>query len=148
MTTFNFSKQHLDNVLGMKENTLIRKLTGQLNWVASQTRPDLSFDAFYLSTKLNKATYRDALDANKATKRAISRIPRLKFSRLGKIEDLHLELFPDASLGNVEEAFKTKSMMGYFVYLANKKGEISPLHWKSKVIDKVAQISYLQKPWL
>ena len=29
-------------------------------------------------------------------------------------------------------------MMGYFVCLSNKERQINPLHWKSKLIDKVA----------
>ena len=55
----------------------------------------------------------------------------LKFSRLGDIKDLHLEMFADASLGNVEEGMHTKSAMGYFIYLANNALDVSPLHWKS-----------------
>merc|ERR1712082_497958 len=50
-----------------------------------------------------------------------------------------MEVFADASLGNVEENMETKSMMGYFIALSNKNQNISSLHWKSKVIDKVAQ---------
>ena len=53
--------------------------------------------------------------------------------------DLHIELFADASLGNVEEGLHTKSGMGYFICLSNKKLDVSPLHWKSCVIDKVAE---------
>ena len=121
-----------------KENSLVRRLTGQLSWISSQTRPDLSFEAFHLSTKLSKATHRDALDANKAAKKAMNRNPKLIFGKLGKISNLHIELFPDAALGNVEENLKTKSMMGYFICLSNDSFQISPLHWKSKVIEKVA----------
>ena len=29
--------------------------------------------------------------------------------------------------------------MGYFIALANEDMEVSPLHWKSKVIEKVAE---------
>ena len=47
--------------------------------------------------------------------------------------------FSDASLGNVEEGLQTKSGMGYFICLANKHLDISPLHWKSCVIDKVIE---------
>jgi hypothetical protein len=63
----------------------------------------------------------------------------LKFSSLGKINDLHLELFADASLGNVEAGVHTKSGMEYFICLANENLEMSPLHWKSFVIDKVGE---------
>ena len=70
----------------------------------------------------------------KAFKRNVS----LKFGHLGEITNLHFELFPDASLGNMEENLLTKSMMGYFVCLANDESRMSPLNWKSKALDKVA----------
>ena len=72
---------------------------------------------------------------NKAKKNEVS----LKFQKLGNIKDLHLEVFADASLGNVEEDGYTKSMMGYFIVLSDSQGKFNPIHWKSKVIDKVAQ---------
>ena len=95
-------------------------------------------NSFLLSTKLNKAKYREAIDSLKATQKAKEKCVELKFSYLGNIQDLHMELYPDASLGNIEENLQTKSMMGYFLCLSNDKSKISPLNWKSKVIDKVA----------
>ena len=55
------------------------------------------------------------------------------------MEDLHIEIFSGASLGNVESGMHTKSAMGYFICLANRNLDISPLHWKSCVIEKVAE---------
>ena len=104
----------------MKINKL-EKTTGQLSWLASQTRPDLSYDAFHLSTRLNKATYRDALEASKATKKALNNSVRLKFSRLGNIEDLKLEIYPVASLGNAESNLLTCMMVFLFVYPTMKQ---------------------------
>ena len=112
MEFYNFTHQHYDNILGRKENKFVRRATGQLNWVSSQTRPDLSFDSFLLSTKLNKANYRDAVDSQKATQKAKQRSVKLKFSYLGQLENLHIELYPDASLGNIDENLMTKSIMG------------------------------------
>ena len=94
---YHYTDQHFDNVLNRKENKFVRSTTGQLNWLASQTRPDLSFDAFLLSTRLNRATYRDAIDSQKATKKVLSIRVTLKFGHLGKIENFQLELFPEAS---------------------------------------------------
>ena len=52
------SKKFPDKKLNHKtENHYLRRFAGQLNWLASQTRPDLAYDAFILSTCLNKATY-------------------------------------------------------------------------------------------
>ena len=62
----------------------------------------------------------------------------VKFGDLRKIKKMHFKLFPDASLGNVERNLSTKSLMGYFVCVANNESNIIPLNWKSKVLDKVA----------
>ena len=88
---------------------------------------------------LNRAKLRDGKHANKVVKKEKQEKVQLKFSHLGNIEDLHLELFADASLGNVEAGLHTKSGMGYIICLANKNLDISPLQWKSCVIDKVAE---------
>ena len=139
LTMNEFSSNEPDHILEKNENRMVRKSQGQLSWLATQTRPDLSFDAFNLSTKLNRATLRDGKLANKVVKKAKQEKVQLKFSSLGNINDLHLELFADASLGNVEAGVHTKSGMGYFICLANKNLKMSPLHWKSCVIDKVAE---------
>ena len=70
MEFYNFTHQHSDNILNRKENRYVRKTTGQLSWASSQICPDLSFDSFLLSTKLNKAKYREAIDSLKATQKA------------------------------------------------------------------------------
>ena len=60
MQLFNYETQNPDNFLNSQENSLLRKTTGQLSWIASQTRPDVSYDAFYLSTILNYSRNRHA----------------------------------------------------------------------------------------
>ena len=47
-------------------------LIGQLGWVASQTRPDLSFDVCDLSRKVKHTAVNDLLRANKVLKKAKS----------------------------------------------------------------------------
>ena len=92
-----------------------------------------------MSTVLNRATARDIKVCNKIIKKVKQNDVVLKFTRLGNIDELHLEMFADASLGNVEQGIHTKSGMGYIITLANKNMDASPLHWKLCVIDKVAE---------
>ena len=134
-----YSAEHPEEHLGPDDNRLIRKTQGKLSWLSSQTRPDISFDSFHLSTVLNKAKLRHAKIANKTVKKVKQEEVALHFTKLGKLEDLHLEVFSDVSLGNVETGVHTKSAMGYFICLSNRSLDISPLHWKSCVIEKVAE---------
>ena len=120
-----------------EKNQSLRKSTGQLNWVSSQTRPDLAYDAFKLSTCLNKAKYKDAKYSSKVLLKSKYENVKLKFSHLSNWKKLHLELYVDAALGNIEEDNKSKSMMGFLIALCDEEGNFNPIHWKSKVIDRV-----------
>ena len=128
METFNYSGKDNDKYVNKHENKSIRKSVGQLAWAATQTRPDIAFDALNLSMYLNKATLCHAKDANKAVKKAKATSVKIKFSHLGDWKKLHLEVFADAALGNAEKDLQTKSVMGYFVGLANDNLDVSPLH--------------------
>ena len=134
-----YATEEPNKLLDKDENRMIRKTQGQLSWLSTQTRPDISFDSFQLSTLLNRATQKDGKLANKIIKKVKQKNVELKFKRLGNIKDLHVEFFSDASLGNIEEGIQVKSGMGYFICLANENLDISPLHWKSCVIDKVTE---------
>ena len=135
-----FSQQNPNDILGESENRLIRQTVGQLSWLSTQTRPDLAFDSLNLSTKLSQACYEDAKESNKVLKKAKKNKISINFQKLGnKIEDIRIKVFADASLGNIENNQLTKSTMGYFIALCNKADEFNPIHWKSRVIDKVAQ---------
>ena len=98
----------------------------------------MAYDALSLSVCLNKATLKNAKYSKKVVKRVKDEQYKIKFSQLGNLKDLHLQVFADASLGNIELNSETKSVMGSFICLSNNKNVISPLTWKSKVIDKVA----------
>ena len=52
---------------------------------------------------------------------------------------MKLQVYADAAYGNVEQDSETKSVMGHIVFLSNEKDEINPIHWKTKVIERVAE---------
>ena len=121
-------------VLNVSEQREYRGICGQLNWVASQTRPDLSFEVCRLSTSLNGATIDDLLQANKATRKCRQRSVSIIFPRLQK--PLHLAAFCDASYANLKDG---SSQAGMIVFLKGKNGKISPLSWSSRKIKRVCR---------
>ena len=135
MNVFQYSNQNPDNTLSKEDDKSIRKITGQLLWAS---RPDLAFDALSLSTILNKANYRNAKRSRKCVLNAKENRLQIKFSHLGDIRKLHLQIYADASLGTLEDNLETKSVMGSLICLSNQSLKINPLNWKSKMIDKVA----------
>ena len=64
------------------------------------TRPDLSYDLNVLSGEVSKATVNTAKELNKLVTKAKQSKNVLRFSKLGKIEDLVVKVYTDASYGN------------------------------------------------
>ena len=120
--------------LNPDEQREYRGLCGQLNWVASQTRPDLSFEVCRLSTSLNGATVDDMIQANKTARKCRQRSVSIRFPQLQK--PLHLTAFCDASYANLKDG---SSQGGMIVFLKGKNGKISPLSWTSRKIKRVCR---------
>ena len=113
-------------------------MTGQLNWAAENTRPDIAFDTRELATKNKDATYQDLHSANTVLKKAqLEKDVTLKYPILGKVEDLKVVAYTDSSYRNAEN--KEKSVGGRFIGLVSQTGVCAPLAWKSKTIQQVCK---------
>ena len=119
--------------LSKAELKLFRKYVGKINWLAENTRPDLSIWALNLSKQSSKATIGDLKKLNNIIKRIGSRQSRVKFAKIGQKEDLVLHAVGDAS-------FKSDgpSIGGRLIMLGNRHNDmVSPLFWKCKQIQHV-----------
>ena len=132
------TSQRLDE-LNPKEQTLYRKIVGQLNWAVQGSRPDLAFEMVDMSTKLNKATVGDLV-------RAIKTIGRLKEIRsiqlypcLGgnEADDWEVFVFTDAALGNLNDG--KGSVGAYIIWLKDRNGNCCPIAWQAKKIKRVVR---------
>ena len=63
---FDKRNRNSDEPLSTEESRELKTVAGQLSWVASQTRLDLSFDALELNIMKNKLTMEQVSRANKA----------------------------------------------------------------------------------
>ena len=93
-----------------------RALVGQLNWLSTQTRPDVSFDVCELSTVLNAATVDDVLRVNKVVKKVKQRRVTLQFQPLDCADGFTIECYSDASFGNLP---KGGSQGGFVIFLVD-----------------------------
>ena len=108
---------HEDEALTKDEFRSYRALTGQLNWAAENTRPDIAFDVRFLATRNKSAQINDIKSANKILRRAQFEDVRIKYSKLGSWKNLKLVSYTDSSFKNSED--KVKSGGGRVSFLVN-----------------------------
>ena len=112
---------------------LFRKYVGKLNWLAENTRPDLAIWSLNLSKQNAKATIGDLKRVNQIVKKVRCRQSRVKFSMVGRKEDLVIHAVGDASY-----KCDAPSIGGNLLMLGNKNTtRVSPLYWKTKQIKNV-----------
>ena len=121
--------------LDKTEHEELHSLTGQLNWVASQSRPDIAYDICELSTSLKPATVKNILDANKGVKKLKSDSLVLKFYSINE-ENVKIFVYSDSSFGNLLDG---SSQGGYTILLADDKGHFLTLTWQSKKIRRIVR---------
>ena len=133
---FDKRNRNSDESLSTEESRELKEVAGQLSWVVSQTRPDLSFDALELNIMKNKLTVEQVSRANKAIPMLKRSKTDLVYPRLDSFNQFQLKAFSDASWGNLPN--KVSSARGHLIFLS--VGEtICPLSWISnKVRGKVS----------
>ena len=105
----------------------MRSKIGQLLWISSQTRPDISYSTCQLATRLKSGTVKDLLEANKVIPQLKSYCLQLRYVKLGK--DLKIIVFTDGAHGNLVDG---GSQGGYFVFLVGENGKCALISWQSK----------------
>ena len=111
-----------------------RALVGQLNWVATHTRPDIAFETCELSVSLKKGTMTDLIRLNKLVERVKKESINLFFPQLKCLRKCTLECFTDASFRNLPNE---ESQGGLIIFLRDETGKRCPIFWQSRKIDRV-----------
>ena len=75
----------------------LKSLVGQLNWTATQTRPDLNYEVLELSITKNHPQVDHLLRANKAVRKLKREENSILYARLGSFEDMEVNIYCDAS---------------------------------------------------
>ena len=120
------------------ERRVIRRVVGELLWVALMTRPDISFEVNSLSSNISNATIKDLKDARRLVEKAKLEPITLNYTRLGAPESLKIRVYTDASFGNQDN--KLRSTEGRVILLENEKSRKSNLiSWKTKKISRICR---------
>lgn len=130
----NGRKSDKQSSLKETEAEALKSLAGQLNWIATQTRPDISYDALELNMCKQNPTVENIIRANKSIKQVQQNSSHIFFPHLGKKEDLYLKVYSDAAWGNLPDGIS--SAQGHIIFLCGKEGNACPLSWSSNKIRR------------
>ena len=130
-------KNQTDHELNDAEKKLYQQLLGQLQWISSQSRPDIRFFVLECSLMASKPKVRDMIAINKVVKR----MNKTQLTISIKVpssnpEDLQIVAFSDASLSNLPD--KVSSTRSYIIFVKSAL-KFSPLIWCSKKLERVAK---------
>ena len=117
------------------EKKAYQRLLGKINWLANQSRPDLSFDAYCFSLLGQSPTVGDLKRLNKMITKVKTGLEHIWLPVLDE-NSLCIVAFSDASLANILPD-KTSSGEGYLIFLSDSSGNSCLLNWKSKKINRV-----------
>ena len=123
-----------DRLLNKNEHRQYRRICGSLNWVSTQTRPDIAFDVAMISGNVNTPTVKHMKMANKVIRKVKSTSVEIVFCKLQS--PLHLTVHCDASYANLPSG---GSQGGHIVFLSDEEGYLSPLSWTSKRVRRVCR---------
>lgn len=130
------SSQKADNI-NKEEFESLRSLIGQLNWLSTNTRPDISYDVLELSSSMKDPTVDNVIKGNKVLKKLKMDECSVRFPCLGDPTKLKLVIFSDASHGNLPDGYSSAG--GFVIFLVGEDCKCCPLAWESKKIRRVVK---------
>ena len=125
-----------NSLLLENEKRSYRALVGQLNWIATHTRPDIAFDTCELSVSFQKATIADMLKLNKLVDRVKREPLSLFFPRLQSVENSTLECYTDAGFANLPNG---GSQGAFIIFMTDEKGKRCPIYWQTRKLKRVVK---------
>ena len=121
-----------DSELTDDMKTVYRSFVGKLNWLSCNTRPEIKYDVFKLSSR-SPPTVEDLLSVKKVA-RKLQHGPRyIKFPKLD-VGNLSIIVYSDAALGNADD--KIHSSKAFIIFLQDGK-RCCPVNWNTKKINRI-----------
>ena len=126
-------QEELDEELQSK----YRGAVGAINWLATNTRPDVSFEVMALSCKFGKVTLQDFNRIARLQTKVKEQPLSLIYRRLGDPEQLTVVVYGDAAHASLHDG--VSSVRGKLVLLVGEDGKCSPLAWGSNKMTRVVR---------
>ena len=127
-----------DTQISCEQLTQCRSSIGKLNWLATQTRPDLSYEVCNLTSTLKERKVESILQVNKSVRKAKKISSKLIVPNLDDLQKLKIVAYRDASFGALTDG---GSQGGYVVFLVGQNKNYVPLAWQSRKLKRVVKSS-------
>ena len=131
----NLSKEK-STILTVAERNVLKQLSGQINWVTTQCRPDVSYENCIIANSLSTATVRDIVFANKVIRKLKNCSSDLFFYSDMNLNKCAIVSFCDASFGNLPNG---GSQGAYITFLIDSTGLYVPIAWQSRRVRRVVK---------
>ena len=125
--------------LSDEELKLCRSTIGKLNWLATQTRPDLSYEVSDLTSSLKDKKVDSISQINKTARKAKKIASKLLIPNIGSFANMKLVGYCDASFAALPNG---GSQCGYVIFLLGDNGEYVPISWQSQKIKRVVKSTH------
>ena len=138
-----FSRERMskrDEPLNPKEVACLRAINGSLNWLCTQSRPDLSAQVSFSQQSFPEPKVQDALNVNNAVRRAKQHSDQNIVFSVIPPEELCVMMHSDAAFGNARAG---AMQAGYVVSLTSKAINVgkecawTPVFWRSFKLPRV-----------
>ena len=100
-----FDVKGRSNTDNLDQDETLRGIAGQISWISSQTRPNVTFDSLELSVERNKASSGTLKRANKVVRKIKMRESEIFFPEEGELEKL--KVYSDAGFCNLPDGMSS-----------------------------------------
>ena len=117
------------------ELSMLRQITGVLNWTVRATRPDLAYDCIDLSTHFKGGSVEELIKAHNCANRMKKNKVSVRISDLGNLNNCQIWMYSDAAFRNLND--KIDSCGGFVIFLVNIiDGRSAVIEWKSNKLKR------------
>ena len=124
-----------DEKLNKEELSQLRSISGQISWVASQTRPDISFECCKIANYGKNPDISYLKQANKTLRKLKNQNIDINIPNIGDMMKVEIICYTDAT----HASLSCGSSQGAFIIFLHGNGKVVPLSWQSKKLTRVTK---------
>ena len=145
MDAYTKSLKEIDCVALTKDNAsflsapqvrCLKQISGQINWLVTQCRPDVAFENCVIGNSVAKSCNSDILYANKAVRKLKNTSLTLSFHCDLDLSECTIVSFCDASFGTLPNG---GSQGAFITLIVGKNGLYTPIAWQSRRLRRVVK---------